>query len=226
MVRLSILLLTWKLMRVGVAAAHALVQRADGVVELVAALVVAAQPLAQRRQQPGFVHLRAALRAGGNGERLQGVEQPARVAVGIGHQALPRRGGQGRDLAGLLRAVDQRLQVGFRQRLQHIHRGARQQRGIDLEARILGGGADEGEQAAFHVRQEGVLLRLVEAVHLVDENERRLGMQPVARGLGALHRVADILDAAQHRADGDELGVERLRHQARQRRLAHARRAP
>jgi hypothetical protein len=41
-----------------------------------------------------------------------------------------------------------------------------------------------------------------------------------------LDRVADVLDAAEHGRDLDELGVESLCHQARQRRLAHARRAP
>jgi hypothetical protein len=53
-----------------------------------------------------------------------------------------------------------------------MHRGARQQRRVDLERRVLGGGADEGEQARFDMRQEGVLLGLVEAVHLVDEDQR------------------------------------------------------
>jgi hypothetical protein len=41
-----------------------------------------------------------------------------------------------------------------------------------------------------------------------------------------LHRLADVLDAGEHRRERDELGVEGLRHQARQRRLADARRAP
>ena len=55
--------------------------------------------------------------------------------------------------------------------LQHVDRGARQQRAVHLERRILGGRADEGEQALLDERQEGVLLRLVEAVHLVDEQD-------------------------------------------------------
>ena len=47
-----------------------------------------------------------------------------------------------------------------------------------------------------------------------------------ARMFGALHRLADVLDAGQHGRQHDELGVAGAGHQARQRRLADARRAP
>ena len=90
-----------------------------------------------------------------------------------------------------------------------MHRRARQQRRVDLERRVLGGRADEGEEARLDVRQEGVLLRLVEAVHLVDEEHRARGPAACAR-LRALDRLADVLDAAEHRRDRDELGVEGL----------------
>ncbi|MNT05302.1 hypothetical protein D3C72_1399170 [compost metagenome] len=40
--------------------------------------------------------------------------------------------------------------------------------------------------------------------------------------LGALHRLADVLDARQHGRQRDELGIERVGHQPRQRGLAHA----
>ena len=58
--------------------------------------------------------------------------------------------------------------------LQHVHARARQQRADDLERRILGGRADERQRAVLDVRQEGVLLRLVEAMHLVEEQHGRL----------------------------------------------------
>ena len=118
------------------------------------------------------------------------------------------------------------LQIVGRQRLQHINRGARQQGRVDLERRVLGGRADEGEQPAFDVRQKGILLALVEAVHLVDEHDGAPRRQALRRLRGALDRVANVLDAAQHRADGDELRVERIGHQPRNRRLARARRPP
>ena len=77
-------------------------------------------------------------------------------------------------------ALHDLLQVVFGQRLQHVDRGARQQRRVHLERRVLGGGADEGEEARFDVRQEGVLLALVEAVHLVDEDDGAAAAAPCA----------------------------------------------
>ena len=121
-------------------------------------------------------------------------------------------------------AIEQRLQVVVVERLQHVHRRARQQRRVDLERRVLGGRADEGQESRLDMRQEGVLLALVEAVDLVDEDDRRPAR--AARRLRPLDRLADVLDAAEHRRHGDELGVEGVGHEARQRRLAGARRTP
>jgi hypothetical protein len=138
----------------------------------------------------------------------------ALARLGVELQAVQRRPAPGRTAR----------QVRLRQALQHIDRGARQQRGIDLEGRVLGGGADEGHRAALDIGQEGILLRLVEAMHLVDEQD---GAAPLLRHhLGLLHRLADVLDAGKHRRERDELGIEAIRHQARQRGLADARRAP
>ena len=79
--------------------------------------------------------------------------------------------------------------------------------------------------AALDERQERVLLRLVEAMHFVDEQDRCAAVL-LARELGARDRVANVLDAGEHRRDRDEVRVERIRHQPRERRLAHARRSP
>ena len=117
------------------------------------------------------------------------------------------------------------VKFGIAKRLQHIHRGARQQRAVDLERRVFGGRADEGDQPALDIGQESVLLRLVEAVHFIDEQDG-VAARLLQLELGALQRFADVLDAGEHRGDRDELGIERLRHQPRQRGLAHARRAP
>ena len=80
-------------------------------------------------------------------------------------------------------------------------------------------------RAALDVRQERVLLRLVEAVHFVDEQDRRAARLRERR-LGARDRVADVLDAGQHGRQRDELRVERVGHQPRERGLADARRSP
>ncbi len=72
--------------------------------------------------------------------------------------------------------------------------------------------------------QEGVLLGLVEPVYLVDEQDG--GPAGAAGGLCARHRLPDVLDAAQHRRDGEELRVEGLGHQAREGGLPGTGRAP
>ena len=48
----------------------------------------------------------------------------------------------------------------------------RQQSAVQLERRVLGRGADEDDVAGLDERQERVLLRPVEAVDLVHEEER------------------------------------------------------
>src|SRR5580692_2316362 len=74
------------------------------------------------------------------------------------------------------------------------------------------------------MRQERILLRLVEAMNLVDEDDR--AAIRIARDLRALDCIANILDSAEHGGDRDELGVESLRDEQRQRGLADSRRAP
>ena len=63
------------------------------------------------------------------------------------------------------------LDVSFRQRLEDENPATREECRNDFEARILRGGADEGQFAGLHIRQEEVLLGLVEAVYLVEEKE-------------------------------------------------------
>jgi hypothetical protein len=117
------------------------------------------------------------------------------------------------------------FKVRLAQRLQHVDHGTRQQGRIHLERGVFRGGAYEGEEAAFHMRQKGVLLAFVEAVHLVDKDD---GAPPALRlpDAGLLHGLADVLDAAQHGRDGDEVRVKTAGHEPRDGGLAHAGRAP
>ena len=71
-----------------------------------------------------------------------------------------------------------------------------------------------------------VLDSFVEAVHLIDEHQRGARRLAGTRLLGALDGVADVAHAAQHGADGDELGLEGLRHEPRQRGFSDPRRPP
>ena len=60
--------------------------------------------------------------------------------------------------------------------------------------------------------QKSVLLAFVEAVHFVHKHN---GSPPLpAQHLGLLHRLANVFNAAQHSADGDDLGVKSIGHPA------------
>ncbi len=154
------------------------------------------------------------------GERQDG----AAVAVGHADEAGARLLVERQRAALALRAGDQRLQRIRPQRLERQHLRAGHQRGVELEGRVLGGGADEGDGAVFHHRQEGVLLGAVEAVDLVHEQERAAA--DGARVAGALEHLLEFRHAGEDRRDLHELELHLRRHQARQRGLAGAGRAP
>jgi len=54
----------------------------------------------------------------------------------------------------------------------HQHAAAGEKGAVEGEARVFGGSADEGEEAALDVREQRVLLLLVEAVDLVEKQHR------------------------------------------------------
>ena len=106
------------------------------------------------------------------------------------------------------------------QRLELVDGDAREQRAVDLEARVLGRRADQRDEALLDGRQQRVLLGLVEAVDLVEEEDRR-----AAAVACALDHRADLGAA---RVDGAvllELGAAGAGDDPRQRRLARPRRA-
>ncbi len=211
--------------RVGTGAAHRLVQGGDLVVEGVAALVEATPGRGQGLADEGGVGAFTSRRAHGGGELFQQVEQAAAVAVGLRQQqfaalflqddAQPAEG-QG--------PFQQRRQAGLVEGLQHIDLGAGEEGAHHLEGGVLGGGADEGDEARLDMRQEGVLLAFVEAMHLVDE-EDGLPAQPQVDA-SALDGLADFLDAGQHRRDLDEICGEVMGHEPGQGGLADPGRPP
>ena len=88
--------------------------------------------------------------------------RPAEAALRIGQRAVD-------DLA-------QRIGV---ERLQAVDPHPRQERRVDLVVRVLGRRADQRDRAVLDVRQQRVLLALVEPMQLVDEGDRR-GRRPPA----------------------------------------------
>src|SRR5581483_11544072 len=148
---------------------------------------------------------------GQGGRHLEAVEGRPGVAVGAGGEVLgggvvdgerrvaaeaPDGVGQG--------PVDQPPQVVLRQGLEPEQRGTAPQRTVDLEEGVLGGGADQREEAVLDVGQEGVLLGAVEAVDLVEEQDRALALLTEA-GPGPLHDLPHLLHAGgdgRHRLEG------------------------
>ena len=74
------------------------------------------------------------------------------------------------------------------------------------------------------MRQEGVLLRLVEAVDFIDKQNGAL--LPLPGCFGFLNRFADIFHARKHGGHGQKLCAEALRDNPRQCGFANARAAP
>ena len=74
------------------------------------------------------------------------------------------------------------------ERLERDDARARQQRGVHLERRVLRRRAEEDNVAVFDVRQDDVLLRFVETMDLVDEQNG-----PLIRQLAQLPRLVDQL---------------------------------
>src|ERR1700716_3016280 len=72
------------------------------------------------------------------------------------------------------RTVQQLIDRAARERLQPHHSGSGQQCGIDLERRVLRGGAEQCDEPALNMRKHRVLLRLVEAMDLIDEEDGAL----------------------------------------------------
>ena len=123
------------------------------------------------------------------------------------------------------RPLEQDAQFVGPELLEPEQRGARQQRAGEREERILGGRADEHEQALFDVRQQRVLLRAVEAVHLVEEQDRAPAVLAHA-GPGPLGDLADVLHARGDRRQGLERLLGGARHQTGDGGLAGAGRTP
>ena len=174
-------------------AAYRLVQRRYLVVERVTTLVETAQVLRHRFFDELAVNRNDARRMCRGTHLLEQVEQAACIAIRQSDQPFTGIRGEAqirqRPFAG---TVKQGAHLRLIERLQHIDRSTREQGGIDLERRIFGRRADEGQQARFDEGQEAVLLRLIEAVDFVDEENRPPPLPAPHFGLG--YRLAHFLD--------------------------------
>ena len=124
------------------------------------------------------------------------VEQKPPVAIGHGAQGRPGFLGQRQWTAQIVfGAPQQDFEILVIEAPQHEDLRTRQQRPDQLEGRVLGRGADENHRAVLDHRQKGILLRAIEAMDLVDEEQRALAH------LAALFRRLE--DFAQIRDPGE-----------------------
>ena len=99
------------------------------------------------------------------------------------------------------------------------------QRPDDFEVGILRRRADQDDRAVFDVRQQRILLRFVEAVNLVDEQDGALVIHLQAL-FGLFDDAADVAHARHHGVDLLEVAARGVGDDHRQRGLARARRPP
>ena len=123
------------------------------------------------------------------------------------------------------RRVDQPPQVHRAQRFEQKHLRAADQRPVDREERIFRRRAEQPDGAALHVGQQGVLLRAVEAVNLVDEQDGPRRWVETLAVLGGGDHPADVRDGALDAVEPLELRLGDVRDDLREAGLARARRA-
>jgi len=200
--------------RVHVRAADGLDEGADHVVVLVAVLVVALDVVVHRlrgvllRDRDGALPRPAGLARlvqGDAGRGLQHRERPPRVAAGHPHQVVPRvvlehHGPVEPALLGH-GTVQQPDDVVVRERTQREQQRPGEQGCDHREGRVLRGRRHEHDPAVLDARQQRVLLRLGEAVDLVEEQDGGAAVE-VAFALGLLHHLPHVLHAGR---DGGQL---------------------
>ena len=155
--------------------------------------------------------------------QLEDVQRRARVAAGPLRDQRDELGRQLRvELGGA--APDDRLDVFEPERLELVELHAREKGRVDLEVRVLRGRADQRDEALLDRRQERVLLGLVEAVDLVQEEDRAttLAAEPVT---GALENRPHVADGRRHGRELLERRSGRRGDDSRERGLAAAGRA-
>ena len=99
------------------------------------------------------------------------------------------------------------------------HATTREQRRVDLEVRVLRRGANHNDGAVLNRMQQGILLRLREAMNLVDEQDGATVVGIQAR-LGLVNHATQVLHGTRDGADLDKLALGMVGDNVGQRRLA------
>ena len=178
--------------RVRIGAAHRLVQRRDQIVVAVLALVVDRRAaLHDRAAAPSASNISPGRAARQTSSASVSAARPSPSAMRSSTARASSSSGSGLPSVASARASSfaEALLV---QRVEDQHARARQKRGVELEGRVLGRRADQDDRAVLHDRQEAVLLGAVEAMDLVDEEQRLAAVgAPQPRRLEHLLEVGD-----------------------------------
>ena len=217
---------------VRIAVPHRFVQSGNQVVVLLSRLVVEQSPPLNRLLDERGVHQAAAIdeRRRGDGQ-LEKIQRHAGIAVRVQRYRAKRVGGDlHRSTAQaafrvVKRARQDRRDLVDREPAKDEDFGPGQESRVHLERGVFGRRADEDDIAGLDTRQKRVLLRLVEAVDFVDEDDRAAPGR-LTEALGVGHDVANLFDAREHRAEGHESRFGRVGNNPGERRLARARRSP
>src|SRR6266478_777119 len=119
------------------------------------------------------------------------------------------------------RAIDQVFELLDAERFELKNLRTRDKRAVYIKEWIVRGRADEAEISGFDVGQKNVLLRFVEMMDLINEQDRLL-----SRSAKAICRCSDdathFCDVAFHAADSNEFRMGHLRNNPRKRGLSAA----
>jgi len=158
------------------------------------------------------------------GKSLNHVEQRPAVSLREVEEEGAGLRGQRQRLVMLFVALRDLAESLLGERLEGDDPHAGEKRVVEGEGGVFGGRADQGDRPVLDEGEEGVLLRFVEAVDLVDKEDRARLQQ---RELFLLFDHSfQVGDAVEHGAKGDQIGIERFRIEARQRGLAASGRPP
>ena len=207
--------------RLRIGPANRLVQGGNQVVMPLAILVVHRHPALQELPKRGGVQRIVDLRGI---QRFCLVEQESAVAIGRCDQGVARFGCQGEGALKLFCAAEQLGQRLGIQAVEDQHLRPAEKGCVQFEGGVLGGRTHQCHHAALHEGQETVLLRAVEAMDLVHEQQRALTR--LLRLLGCGESLLQVRNAAEDRAYRLVSHANGIRQQARDACLAGAGRPP
>ena len=219
--------------RVGIAPPEALVERGDDVVMLLPALVVLERLFLDRLFDEGAGDQTAVhpCIVGERDRRFEAVQRGARVPICRPDDMVERLRldieAEGAEPPFMVqkRVPDDPGEVLPGERLEGEDAHPGEKRRNHLERGVFRRRPDQRDQAALDMGEKSVLLRLVEAVNLIHEEDRPAPVEPPQFG-GLLNDGADLLHAGEDRREADEVRFCLLGQDPGERRLPRTGRSP